>query len=184
MKLVVAGINHLKAPVQLREKVAFRSEDVPAALAEMQARGAKEAFIISTCNRVEVAAVLEDEVPSELLFEFILWNRHGLTVEALRPHFYLFQEREAIRHFFRVAASLDSMIVGEPQILGQLKRAYAQARGQGAMGGALDAVLTRAFTVGKRIRSDTSIGQSGVSVGYVAVHWHVRYFTRLKKSAS
>jgi glutamyl-tRNA reductase len=181
MKLVVAGINHRKVSVQLREKVAFRSEDVPAALSEVQARGAKGALILSTCNRVEVAAALEDEVPSEMLFDFILWNRHGLTMEALRPHFYLLEEREAIRHLFRVAASLDSMIVGEPQILGQLKRAYVQARDQGAMGGALDAVLTRAFTVGKRIRSDTAIGQSAVSVGHVAVELAREVFDTLQK---
>lgn len=169
MKLALAGMNHRTAPIEVREKLAFRAEDIPAALLDMQARGAKEALILSTCNRVEVAAALGENVPADSLLEGIVAGRDGLTVEAIRPHFYLFEEAEAIRHLFRVASSLDSMIVGEPQILGQLKEAYAQARDQGTIGTLLDAVLTRAFTVAKRIRSETEIGQSAVSVSYAAV---------------
>ncbi len=181
MKLALAGINHRTAPVQVREKLAFRTDELPAALVGMQARGAKEAFILSTCNRVEMAAVLADGVPGEVLIQCILDNRDGLTVEDLRPHMYLLEASEAIRHLFRVAASLDSMIVGEPQILGQLKRAHAQARDHGAMGGVLDAVLTRACTVGKRIRSETDIGRSGISVGYAAVELAREIFDTLQK---
>jgi glutamyl-tRNA reductase len=103
------------------------------------------------------------------LFNRMLNERPGLSLEALRPHFYVFEEREAIRHLFRVASSLDSMIVGEPQILGQLKQAYSQAKEQGAIGSVLDAILTRAFNVAKRIRTETEIGQSAVSVSYAAV---------------
>jgi glutamyl-tRNA reductase len=169
MKLALAGINHRTAPVQIREQLAFRTEDIPSALLDIQARGAKEALILSTCNRVEVTATLEGGMTVDQLFGRILNGRPGLSIDALRPHFYVFEEREAIRHLFRVAASLDSMIVGEPQILGQLKQAYSQAKEQGAIGSVLDAVLTRAFNVAKRIRTETEIGQSAVSVSYAAV---------------
>jgi glutamyl-tRNA reductase len=181
MKLALAGINHRTAPVQIREKLAFRMEDVPAALLSMQARGAKEALILSTCNRVEVTAALSDGVSTDTLIEAILGGRDGLTLEAVQPHLYLFEESEAIRHLFRVASSLDSMIVGEPQILGQLKQAYAQAREEGAIGSILDTVLTRAFNVAKRIRSETEIGQSAVSVGYAAVELAREIFGSLNK---
>jgi glutamyl-tRNA reductase len=181
MKLALAGINHRTAPVQVREKVAFRTEDVPAALLQMQARGAKEALILSTCNRVEITAALTDDMSTETLVDAILGGRDGLTLEAVRPHLYFFEETEAIRHLFRVASSLDSMIVGEPQILGQLKQAYAQARDQGAIGSILDTVLTRAFSVAKRIRSETEIGQSAVSVGYAAVELAREIFGSLNK---
>jgi glutamyl-tRNA reductase len=169
MKLALAGVNHKTAPVQLREKLAFRSEDIPAALLDMQARGAREALIVSTCNRVEVTAALDDDVPFEPLFAGMLAGRLQLSFEDVRPHLYLYREREAIRHLFRVASSLDSMIVGEPQILGQLKQAFAQAREQGSIGNTLDAVLSRAFNVAKRIRSETEIGCNAVSVSYAAV---------------
>ncbi len=155
--------------MQIREQLAFRSEEIPSALLDIQARGAKEALILSTCNRVEVTATLEGGMTVDQLFGRILNGRPGLSIDALRPHFYVFEEREAIRHLFRVAASLDSMIVGEPQILGQLKQAYSQAKEQGAIGSVLDAVLTRAFNVAKRIRTETEIGQSAVSVSYAAV---------------
>ncbi len=169
MKLALAGINHRTAPVQIREQLAFRSEEIPSALLDIQARGAREALILSTCNRVEVTATLEGSMTVDQLFGRMLNGRPGLSIEALRPHFYVFEQREAIRHLFRVASSLDSMIVGEPQILGQLKQAYSQAKEQGAIGSVLDAVLTRAFNVAKRIRTETEIGQSAVSVSYAAV---------------
>ena len=169
MKLVLVGINHRSAPVHVREKCAFRSENIADALLRMQARGAKEALILSTCNRVELTAALENGVQAEALVEGIMTGSSGLTIDAIRPHLYSFEESAVIRHLFRVASSLDSMIVGEPQILGQLKHAYAQARDQGTIGRVLDAVLMRAFNVAKRIRSETEIGQSAVSVSYAAV---------------
>lgn len=181
MRLALAGINHRTAPVELREKLAFRSDDIPTALLDIQARGVKEAVILSTCNRVEVAGALADGVPPERLFESILAGRIDVTLESVRPHLYLLEDRDAIRHIFRVAASLDSMIVGEPQILGQLKQAYARARDQGTVGTLLDAVLTRAFSVAKRIRSDTEIGQNAVSVSYAAVELAREIFGSLHK---
>lgn len=180
MKLVLAGLNHRTAPVDLREKLAFRVEDIPAALEDLQARGIKEALILSTCNRVEVLASLDEDTRAEALPETMLAGRN-LNVDTVRPHLYLLEESEAIRHLFRVAASLDSMIVGEPQILGQLKQAYAQARDHGSIGSVLDSVLTRAFNVAKRIRTETEIGQNAVSVSYAAVELAREIFGSLRK---
>lgn len=181
MRLALTGINHRTAPVQVREKLAFRTEDIPAALNLLQSRGIREALILSTCNRVEIAAALPPDVAPETLLHGLLAGRDGLTAEALQPHLYVFEDAEAIRHLFRVAASLDSMIVGEPQILGQLKQAYIQARDHGLIGTVLDSVLTRAFNVAKRIRSETEIGQSAVSVSYAAVELAREIFGSLNK---
>ena len=180
MKLAVAGINHRTAPVEFREQLAFRSDQIPSALLDFQSRGAKEVVILSTCNRVEVAAALSGNLSVHRLFESIVAERSGLPAEAIRPHIYVYEEADAIRHLFRVAASLDSMIVGEPQILGQLKSAVSQAREQGTVGSVLDAVLSRAFNVAKRIRTETEIGASAVSVGYAAVELAREIFGELK----
>jgi glutamyl-tRNA reductase len=180
-RLALAGINHRTAPVELREKLAFESADLPSALVLLQASGAREALLLSTCNRVEVAAVLEEEVQPESLIAALAATKSGLSEEAIRPHLYVHEGPEAVRHLFRVASSLDSMIVGEPQILGQLKQAYAQARDHGAVGTVLDAVLTRAFTVAKRIRTETEIGESAVSVSYAAVELARDIFGSLAK---
>lgn len=181
MKLALAGINHRTAPVHVREKLAFRDEEIPAALLRVQAIGATEALILSTCNRIEIAAALVETLSPGVLLEGILDGRAGLTVDSLQPYSYLYQERDAMRHLFRVASSLDSMIVGEPQILGQLKHAYAQARDQGTIGSVLDIVLTRAFSVAKRIRSETEIGQNAISVSYAAVELAREIFGSLNK---
>lgn len=181
MKLAVAGINHRTAPVQIREQLAFRSDQIPSALLDFQARGAKEVVILSTCNRVEVTASLSGNLSLDRLFESVVSDRSGLPAETIRPHIYVHEESDAIRHLFRVAASLDSMIVGEPQILGQLKVAVQQAREQGTVGTVLDAVLSRAFNVAKRIRTETEIGASAVSVGYAAVELAREIFGELSR---
>jgi glutamyl-tRNA reductase len=181
MKLALAGINHRTAPVQLREKLALRQEEIPAALLDMQARGAKEALVLSTCNRVEVAAALGESLSADRLLEGMVENRHDLSWETVRPHVYIYEGTDAMRHLFRVAASLDSMIVGEPQILGQLRQAYCQAREQGTIGTMLDTVLTRAFNVAKRIRTETEIGQNAVSVSYAAVELAREIFGSLQR---
>ena len=123
MKLVLVGLNHRTAPVKLREQLAFRSEEIPAALSAFQANGAKEVLIISTCNRVEVTAVVDDAAAtSGSIIDRLLTFSSRVASDDLRPHFYSLEDGEAIRHMFRVASSLDSMIVGEPQILGQLSK--------------------------------------------------------------
>jgi glutamyl-tRNA reductase len=181
MRVALAGLNHRTAPVQIREKLAFRVEEIPAALLRMQERGAKEVLILSTCNRVEITAALEAHIAAVSLFDGVLDMRSDVSPEAIRPHLYTYENSDAIRHLFRVAGSLDSMIVGEPQILGQLKQAYAQARDHGAVGTVLDTVIARALHVAKRIRSETEIGQNAVSVSYAAVELAREIFGSLAK---
>jgi glutamyl-tRNA reductase len=125
--------------------------------------------ILSTCNRVEVTAALDDAGEEGDVLEKFLAQERGVGREWIDPHLYRHEGRDAIRHIFRVAASLDSMVVGEPQILGQFKAAYAAAKAEGTLSGFLETVLSRAFNVAKRVRSETEIGQSAVSVSYAAV---------------
>jgi glutamyl-tRNA reductase len=180
MKLVVTGLSHKTAPVEVRERLAFDQNSLPAAVRGLvEQAGVLEGLILSTCNRVEVAAAVEDGGPDEVL-EGFLAARCAVERSWMAPHLYRHEGREAIRHIFRVAASLDSMVVGEPQILGQLKAAYAAAKAEGALNGFLDTVLTRAFSVAKRVRSETEIGQSAVSVSYAAVELAREIFGSLK----
>ncbi|MEO8661657.1 MAG: glutamyl-tRNA reductase [Bryobacteraceae bacterium] len=170
MKLLVTGLNHRSAPVEVREKVAFPELGLADALADLKrCSGFLEGLILSTCNRVEIVLAADDDCePHGLIRNFLRDARH-VDPDWVNPYLYRFEDRDAIRHLFRVAASLDSMVVGEPQILGQLKGAYAAAKENGALSGFLDSVLTRAFSVAKRVRSETEIGKSAVSVSYAAV---------------
>ncbi|HSW49410.1 MAG TPA: glutamyl-tRNA reductase [Bryobacteraceae bacterium] len=170
MKLSITGLNHKTAPVEVREKLAFDERALPDAFRALKSQdGIEEALILSTCNRVEVAVATGDAAdPQPWLIGFLARSGH-IEPQALGQHLYHYEGPEAVRHLFRVAASLDSMVVGEPQILGQMKAAYAQAKVHGGVGGFLDNVLTRAFSVAKRVRTETEIGQSAVSVSYVAV---------------
>ncbi len=170
MKFWITGVNHKTAPVEVRERLAFDQNALPAALNGLkQTPGLLEGLILSTCNRVELAVVTDDDAdPQSSLVDF-LQRTLSIEPEWVKPYLYRYEEREAIRHLFRVAASLDSMVVGEPQILGQLKSAYAMAKAHGAVSGRLEHVITRAFSVAKRVRSETGIGESAVSVSYAAV---------------
>jgi len=178
MKLLIAGLSHKTAPVHLREKLAIAEASLPDALHELQKLGAAEAMILSTCNRVEIAVTAQDEAhPVAIVDRFLSEWKGSLT--AFDGHLYRLEAREAIQHLFRVAASLDSMVVGEPQILGQLKSAYAVAKTEGSVGGLLENVLTRAFGVAKRVRTETGIGQMAVSVSYAAVELARKIFGSL-----
>jgi len=170
MRLSVTGLNHRTAPVEVRERLAFEARDLPQAFHQLRALPqVEEALILSTCNRVELALATEDGTNAgQLAAEFLSSSRH-VNLETLKPHLYHHTDRQAIRHLFRVASSLDSMVVGEPQILGQMKSAYAQSKAHGCVGGVLEAVLTRAFSVAKRVRTETEIGHSAVSVSFAAV---------------
>ena len=170
MKFSVTGLNHRTAPVEVREKLAFDESSLAQAFRDLKSDEAvDEALILSTCNRVEVAVTTGDDAdPRAQVIAFLAKSRQ-VEPQSLTPHLYHHEGPEAVRHLFRVAASLDSMVVGEPQILGQMKTAYALAKAHGAVGSFLDSVLTRAFSVAKRVRSETEIGQSAVSVSYVAV---------------
>ena len=180
MKLLITGVSHKTAPVEVRERLAFREETLPAALADLRAReGVAEAMILSTCNRVEILVTADDRYNPEAIVNEFLAGRKGVDCDEIEPHLYRREGREAIHHLFRVAASLDSMVVGEPQILGQLKTAYAAAKDSGALCGWMDGLLTRAFGVAKRIRSETGIGQMAVSVSYAAVELARKIFGTL-----
>src|SRR5262249_47659810 len=150
------GMNHTTAPVEVRERFAIPDDRLGEAVQSLLTQpGIEEGVILSTCNRVEVLARSSNGAAD--LSGFF---RDFLQVDpaAHRKHFYEYEDDAAVRHVFRVAASLDSMVVGEPQILGQVKSAYASARALGAVHSQLDALLTRAFAVAKRVRSETAIG--------------------------
>jgi len=180
MKLLTTGVSHKTAPVEVRECLAFREETLPAALADLRAHdGVSEAVILSTCNRVEITLTTEDGVDPQAIVDRFLCIHKSIDPDAIAPHLYRHEGRDAIHHLFRVAASLDSMVVGEPQILGQLKNAYAVAKEAGAVCGWMDGLLTRAFSVAKRVRSETGIGQMAVSVSYAAVELARKIFGSL-----
>ncbi len=175
-RLWLVGLSHRTAPVEVRERLAISGAELRAAIDRLRDRpGVEEAVILSTCNRVEVALNAGSSAALDAAVE-LLASIRGIDPRSLDPYLYRLEDREAIRHVFRVAASLDSMVLGEPQILGQLKSAYAAARERGALGGLLDAVLTRAFSVAKRVRSETGIARSAVSVSYAAVEIARRIF--------
>ena len=180
MKLLLTGVSHNTAPVEVRESLAFRAEDLPRALEDLRSRaGVNEALILSTCNRVEITVTTEDSIDPQTTVDLFLTDHKPVPAEGIGPHVYRYEGREAIHHLFRVAASLDSMVVGEPQILGQLKVAYTAAKDAGAVCGWLDGLLTRAFGVAKRVRSETGIGQMAVSVSYAAVELARKIFGSL-----
>lgn len=180
MKLLLTGVSHNTAPVEVRESLAFRAEDLPRALQDLRSRaGVNEALILSTCNRVEITVTTEDSIDPQTTVDLFLTDHKPVPAEGIGPHLYRYEGREAIHHLFRVAASLDSMVVGEPQILGQLKVAYTAAKDAGAVCGWLDGLLTRAFGVAKRVRSETGIGQMAVSVSYAAVELARKIFGSL-----
>ena len=180
MKLIIAGVSHKTAPVEVRESLAFREESLPTALADLCSRdGVHEAMILSTCNRVEIAVAAEDRCDLPTVVGSFLHAQKGDAAAKIEPHLYRHEGKDAIHHLFRVASSLDSMVVGEPQILGQLKAAYGTARDCGSVSNWLGGVVTRSFSVAKRVRSETGIGQMAVSVSYAAVELARRIFGSL-----
>jgi glutamyl-tRNA reductase len=180
MKLLITGVSHKTAPVEVRESLAFREDSLPAALTDLKSReGVSEAVILSTCNRVEITVTTDDATDPQAIVDSFLSDRKNINPGALGPHIYRHEGQQAIHHLFRVAASLDSMVVGEPQILGQLKTAYAAAKDCGSLCGWLDGLLGRTFSVAKRIRSETGIGQMAVSVSYAAVELARKIFGSL-----
>jgi len=180
MKLLVTGVSHKTAPIAVRESLAFREESLPASLADLKARGGvTEAMILSTCNRVEITLTTDDASDPVALVDTFLAELKGVDLRNLQPHLFRHEGRDAIHHIFRVAASLDSMVVGEPQILGQLKTAYNAAKDCGAVCAWMDGLMSRAFSVAKRVRSETGIGQMAVSVSYAAVELARKIFGSL-----
>jgi len=175
--IVLIGVNHKTAPIELRERIAISREELPEATRALAAiPGVSECMIVSTCNRVEILAAVES--PDTDLIAFV--HRHfGLDPAILAPHIYEHRDQEAVRHLFRVAASLDSMVVGEPQILGQVKDAFAVARSSGTISGQLEHLLQSAFAAAKRVRTETAIGSNSVSIASVAVELARKIFGSL-----
>jgi glutamyl-tRNA reductase len=179
MNIVLLGLNHKTAPIELRERLAVAPHDLEEATRSLvQAPGVLEGMILSTCNRVELLTSQQPDAPH--LLEFI-GDYFRIEPKLLAPHIYEYRQEEAVRHLFRVACSLDSMVIGEPQILGQVKSSYLAARSAGAIRGHLDKVLQRAFVIAKRVRSETQIGTSAVSIASVAVELARKIFGSLEE---
>ncbi|MFZ9889899.1 MAG: glutamyl-tRNA reductase, partial [Myxococcota bacterium] len=169
VQFLCVGLNHRLAPVELREQVAFSAARLPEALVELaRVEGVKEAMILSTCNRVELYVAGDAAIAPFQLGRF-LHVYHGLEPGRLDDYLFRLIGEDAVHHLFRVGASLDAIVVGEPQILGQLKDAYFQATGACTAGPVLNKALHRAFNVAKRVRTETSIAASAVSVSYAGV---------------
>jgi glutamyl-tRNA reductase len=178
MNIVLLGLNHKTAPIELRERLAVGPQELVEATRSLaQAPGVLEGMILSTCNRVELLTSQSVDAPH--LREFI-GSYFDIDPAELAPHLYEYRQEEAVRHLFRVACSLDSMVLGEPQILGQVKSSYLAARSAGAIRGHLDKVLQRAFVVAKRVRTETQIGNSSVSIASVAVELARKIFGSLE----
>ncbi|AKH70793.1 glutamyl-tRNA reductase [Spongiibacter sp. IMCC21906] len=184
MNLLVIGINHNSASVELRERVAFVPEQMGAALgAALGQQGVAELAILSTCNRTELYVVADGDIDGAADDALLQWlaDFHHIAVADLRQCSYCFQAREALSHMMRVAVGLDSMVLGEPQILGQMKSAYAQAVEAGTANAALHRVFSQVFSTAKRVRTDTAIGENPVSVAYAAVSLTQHVFSKLSQ---
>jgi glutamyl-tRNA reductase len=178
MQLFALGLNHTTAPLDIRERVAFGAEHLKGALSELvRAKPAEEAAILSTCNRTEIYCAAGD--PREALSW--LAEYHRLDTHALQPHFYTLPQEQAVRHAFRVASGLDSMVLGEPQILGQMKDAVRTAEEAGALGATLSKLFQRSFAVAKEVRTNTRIGANVVSMAAAAVKLAARIFPSLRE---
>jgi glutamyl-tRNA reductase len=182
MELVVVGLNHNTAPIRLRECLAFPENKLEDALRKVHTvPSVKENMIVSTCNRVEVYAATRQTDEAILGVKHFLSQYHGLPLKEFEKSLYSLMGEEAVKHIFRVASSLDSMVVGEPQILGQIKSAYEMAVESKTSGIILHRLLHRAFHVAKRVRTETKIGDSAVSVSSVAVELAQKIFETLEK---
>ncbi|MCD6043140.1 MAG: hemA [Burkholderiales bacterium] len=177
--LYALGLNHQTAPLAIRERVVFHVERLREALAELKRGLADEAAILSTCNRTELyVSGKENRAPTELMQW--LADYHRVTPGELQPYLYTFPSEQAVRHAFRVASGLDSMVLGEPQILGQMKHAARAAESAGTLGSVLHRLFQRSFAVAKEVRSTTRIGAASVSMAAASVKLAARIFSSLK----
>ncbi len=176
---VCVGLNHAQAPVEIREKIVFSKDRLGDALKQAVSKEhIQEAAILSTCNRVEIYAQGHREYAGNALQSF-LHQYHEIKTDLLTPHLYEFRGQEAMLQLMRVTSSLDSLILGEPQILGQVKNAYVQARDQGAIGPGLTRIFSQAFLTAKRVRHETELGKNAVTVAYAAVQLAEKVFGNL-----
>src|SRR6266850_658093 len=176
MSLFAFGLNHITAPLDVRERVVFTSEILVDALRDVVSAGrAEEAAILSTCNRTEV--YFEGDAPAPIASW--LAGFHGVTERSLAAHCYTLPRNEAVTHAFRVASGLDSMVLGEPQILGQMKHAIRSAESAGSLGLVLNRLFQRTFAVAKEVRTHTDIGSASISMAAAAVRLAERIFPSL-----
>ena len=182
MSIVALGINHKTAAVAVREKIAFNPDHLSVALQEMLKEvQCGEAAILSTCNRTELYVVQEGDV-NLTQSRILQWleNYHQVPASTILPSIYCHQGQEAVNHMMRVACGLDSLVLGEPQILGQMKQAYSQAKAAGSMALVLDRLFQRTFGVAKQVRTETDIGASAVSVAFASVSLAKHIFAKLE----
>jgi glutamyl-tRNA reductase len=181
MRVLLVGLSHHTAPVELRERLAFTKAMLPQALADLSRLDAmSEVVLLSTCNRTEVySASADPDAARQALVEFLAGSRGLGGAKALEPYLYTRADADAARHLFRVAAGLDSLVVGEPQIFGQVKDAFAAASSAGVTGPTLNKLFPASFVVGKRVRSETALGEGAVSVSYAAVSLARKIFGNL-----
>ncbi|MGB7189009.1 MAG: glutamyl-tRNA reductase [Acidobacteriaceae bacterium] len=178
MRILLTGLNHKTASVEMRERLAIAAEKLAFETQGLLSHdGVREGLILSTCNRVELLVCHEGGDPALPAY---LSRLFAVDARTLQPHLYEYRDAEAVRHLFRVAASLDSMVVGEPQILGQVKESYAAARSVGAVGPELERLMQSAFAAAKKVRSETRIGASSVSIASVAVDLARKIFGSLE----
>jgi len=178
MTLLALGINYTTAPVSIRERIAFPAESLNAAISDLkQQQNVSEAVILSTCNRTEIFCTLQDNDKQSIIDW--LAQHHKIQVEEFLPYLYIHTGTALIRHLFRVASGLESMILGEPQILGQIKTAYQTANKAGTLGKKLDKLFQHTFSTAKKVRTDTEIGSSSVSVAFAAVQLSKQIFDDL-----
>jgi glutamyl-tRNA reductase len=186
MAIVLVGLNHKTAPVEVRERLAFTEEACAEGLQKLvDSERIQEGLILSTCNRVEILATTTKDLSALQIAAHIsefLSSTRDVPRAALNKHLYIHTDSDAVRHLFRVASSLDSMVVGEPQILGQVKQAYGLAEREGTTGRILNRLLHTTFRVAKRVRTETGIAASAVSISYVAVELGRKIFGTLDDS--
>mgnify|MGYP001391658210 CR=1 FL=1 len=172
MSIVAVGINHKTAPVAVREKISFNPDNLSVALSELLRNvNCREAAILSTCNRTEVYLVQEGDV-SATQEKVVRWLElhHNVPASIITPSLYWHTEQQAVSHIMRVACGLDSLVLGEPQILGQMKQAYSQAKAAGSMSLVMDRLFQRTFSAAKQVRTETEIGANAVSVAFASVN--------------
>jgi glutamyl-tRNA reductase len=181
MTLIAFGINHKTAPVELREKVAFSADMLVEALKSLMAStGAQESIIVSTCNRTEV--YVQSDKLNILDIQSWLAEFHDVDLALLNNNSYHYCEQDAVKHIMRVASGLDSLILGEPQVLGQIKQAYTDAKNSGAVKRNFERLFQQTFSVAKKVRSETEIGANAVSVAYASVQLAKHIFSSLSNS--
>ena len=181
MNLILVGASHHSAPVDLRERIDFSRRGVPDALSVLgEVPGITELAVLSTCNRSDIYATCEDVARQREALVTFMSSYHDVAESELAPHLYGRQGNDAVRHLFRTSAGLDSLVVGEPQILGQVKDAFTIASQDGFTGALLNRLFQWSFAVGKRVRSETGIGEGAVSVAFAAISLARKIFGSLK----